>query len=297
MPQKRPNKKYINWLKPFQLREFCLFSVIKIHCLLQFDRNLDKTGWNFDYDKFKEYVQNILFNPEFKTFTSPKREFNLSDQTMTSYFSPDSPEYKALTNIYNHKSIDIKSYLSGKTLLKEHQITSLLKKNLIFPFIKLKNLDFREKLLIIIPKITIRAKEALIAIFRYFNYGFIYEIEGEYYITEFDNKITFEHGLMVKLYFPNSKFRHSDLFLELFDYIFQWLEVKHYIYLYDYVNGKRILKSIFKDLNFKKYNPLKNLKWNHKDKIWMNPKIFTDKFEPIYPDLYFSEKSLNSKQV
>ena len=270
---------------------FCLFSVKRIHYLLQFDQNIDKTGWNFDYDKFKHYAQNILFNPEFKTFTSPRREFNIVNQTKTSFYSPDSPEYKSLTNIYNHTSIDIKSYLSGKTFLKEHQITSLLKKNLIFPFIKLKNLDFREKLLIIIPKITIRAKEALIAIFRYFNYGFIYEIEGEYYITEFDNKITFEHGLMVKLYFPNSKFRHSDLFLELFDYIFQWLEVKHYIYLYDYVNGKRILKSIFKDLNFKKYNPLKNLKWNPKDKIWMNHKVLTGKFEPIYPDLYFSEKS------
>ena len=157
------------------------------------------------------------------------------------------------------------------------------------------NLDFREKLLIIIPNITIKAKNSLITILRYFNYGFIYEIEGEYFITEFEDKITFEDGLMVKLYFPNSKFRHTHRFLELFDYIFQWLEVEHYIYLYDYINGKRILKSIFKDLSFKKYNPLKNLKWNHKDKIWMNHKILAGKFEPIYPDLYFSEKSLNSK--
>ncbi len=96
---------------------------------------------------------------------------------------------------------------------------------------------------------------------------------------------------MVKLYFPNSKFRHSHKFIELFDYIFQWLEVEHYIYFYDFISANQILNSIFKDLNFKKYNPLQNLKWNHKDKIWMNHKIFTDKLEPIYPDLNLLEKS------
>ena len=25
--------------------------------------------------------------------------------------------------------------------------------------------------------------------------------------------------------------------------------------------------------------------WNDKDKIWMNHKLFNEKFEPIYPDL------------
>ncbi len=298
MPLKRPNKKFLNWIKSTnKLREYCFFSIKKLHCLLQFDKNIDETGWNYDYDKFKDFIQNILFNPEFKTPTSAIREFSISNQSSPSIFSPDSSEYKALTNIYNHRSIDIKSYLSGKTLLKEHQITDLLKKGLIFPFIKLKNLDFREKLIIIIPNITIKARDALIAIFRFFNYGFIYEIEGEYFITEFEDKITFEEGLLVKLYFPNSKFRHSPKFLELFDSIFQWLEVEHYIYLYDYINGNQILKSLFKDLNFEKYNPLKNLKWNHKDKIWMNHKILTQKFEPIYPDIYFSEKSINFKNM
>ena len=43
-------------------------------------------------------------------------------------------------------------------------------------------------------------------------------------------------------------------------------------------------------MRIKKYNPLKNLKWNDEDKIWMNYKLFTEKFEPIYPDLILKEK-------
>lgn len=54
----------------------------------------------------------------------------------------------------------------------------------------------------------------------------------------------------------------------------------------DLVKGKTLLKSIYGNLDFfKKFNPLLNLDWNAKDKIWMNHKLFTEKFDPIYPDL------------
>jgi len=44
-----------------------------------------------------------------------------------------------------------------------------------------------------------------------------------------------------------------------------------------------ISEGIFNPEEF--YNPIINLKWSDKDKIWMNHKIYTDKFEKIYPDL------------
>jgi len=53
-----------------------------------------------------------------------------------------------------------------------------------------------------------------------------------------------------------------------------------------------ISEGIFNPEEF--YNPIINLKWSDKDKIWMNHKIYTDKFEKIYPDLIPQDK-INKK--
>jgi len=59
-----------------------------------------------------------------------------------------------------------------------------------------------------------------------------------------------------------------------------------YLILNDLLDGIPLIESEFGNLNFlKKYNPLKNLIWNEKDNIWMNHKLFTEKFEKIYPKL------------
>ena len=59
-----------------------------------------------------------------------------------------------------------------------------------------------------------------------------------------------------------------------------------YLILNDLLDGTPLIESEFGNLNFlKKYNPLKNLIWNEEDKIWMNHKLFTEKFEKIYPKL------------
>jgi len=56
-----------------------------------------------------------------------------------------------------------------------------------------------------------------------------------------------------------------------------------YLILNDLLDGTPLIESELGNLNFlKKYNPLKNLIWNEKDKIWMNHKLFTEKFEKIY---------------
>ncbi len=88
---------------------------------------------------------------------------------------------------------------------------------------------------------------------------------------------------MVKLYLPSNQNK------QLFDSLFENFEIKDYLILNNSSDGKQLMKSIFGTLDFlKKYNPLKNLKWNEKDKIWMNHKLFTQQFELIYPDLLFN---------
>ncbi len=53
-----------------------------------------------------------------------------------------------------------------------------------------------------------------------------------------------------------------------------------------------ISEGIFNSEEF--YNPIINLKWSDKDKICMNHKIYTEKFEKIYHDLIPQDK-INKK--
>ena len=90
-------------------------------------------------------------------------------------------------------------------------------------------------------------------------------------------------GLLIKLILPITDISE---FKRIFEKLFTLLKIKRYLILNDMVNGPTLLKSVYSNLDFlTSYNPLKNLNWNKKDKIWMNHKLFTEKFEPIYPDL------------
>jgi len=125
--------------------------------------------------------------------------------------------------------------------------------------------------------------EVIIKVFSYFNYCFIYEIEGEFFIYENLDVIKFENGLLIKLYLPQTEISN---FQKNFDLLFQFLKIKKYLILNDMVDGEQLIKNTYGSLKFlESYNPLKNLIWNDKDKIWMNHKLFNEKFEPIYPDL------------
>ncbi|GAJ16669.1 unnamed protein product, partial [marine sediment metagenome] len=42
------------------------------------------------------------------------KEFNIGDLNVSDYFGPDSPEFKALSQIYNRQSLDIKTYLTRR---------------------------------------------------------------------------------------------------------------------------------------------------------------------------------------
>jgi hypothetical protein len=289
-PYQNPNTARLNWLTKSKgvIREYCLFFVKNVIPILHFDYNLSAKGWMYNVDKFKIYFQNILFNKNYKSLPRKLKEFDLVSIS-SSKITPESSEYAALTKIYNWKSIDIKSYLGTRNYKMVNNIIKLLKKNLIFPYLSLKNLEILYVIYLIIPNLKSELNEIIIRIFSYFNYGFIYKIEGEYYIHGFSKEVKFQDGLMIKLYLPKCKLHE---FEQSFDLIFEYLEIKDYLILNDLVNGKTLLKSIFGNLNFlNKYNPLKNLKWNDKDQIWMNNKLFTQKFEPVYPDLIYKEKN------
>jgi len=187
--------------------------------------------------------------------------------------------------------LDIKSYLTRRYFNINKSIRELLKKELIQPFISLKNLDLVEEITIILPDVNKKHNESIFKIFSFFNIGFIYEMEGEYYIHGFEDVVKFENGMMIKLFFPDCQF---DEFEKLFDLLFEYMGIDHYLILNDLVDGENLIKSTFNDLKFlETYNPLTNLIWNDKDKRWRNHKLFNENFEPVYPDLFYGKNKHN----
>lgn len=289
MPYRFPNLKYIHWLTKAKkiIREYCAFSIKKMHQILHLDYNLSSNGWEYNKDRFKVYMEKILFNPNYKIKIPKIKTFNIRDKTDSKCFTPNSTEYKNLSQLYNRDSVDLKSYLGSNKYAKIDQITDLIRKDLIFPYITFKNLGLQKEIKIILPNIKKELNTTFLKVFSFFNIGFIYEIEGGLYIDGFLQEKKFENGLMIKLYLPKCEIHE---FLRLFELLFQYLGIKHYLILHDLVDGTNLIESIFGNLDFlKEYNPLTNLKWNPKDKIWMNHKLFTEKFEKIYPDLFFRE--------
>ena len=96
-------------------------------------------------------------------------------------------------------------------------------------------------------------------------------MQGEFFIQGFSEEIKFENGLMIKLYLPRHK--HNE-FITIFDKLFEYLEIDKYLIINDLVNRFSLLESVFEKIG--SYNPLENLKWNEKDKMWENHKLFTE---------------------
>ena len=292
-PYRTPNTKYLNWLLKSKknVSEYCLYNVKKIYYICHFDYNLTKDGWDLNHSQFQSFAQKILFDPTFRSQISEPKHFSIEIPEKSEMYAKDSQEFRDLTNIYSIKSVDIKSILGTTQHKLSKIIKELIRRRLIFPYLKLKNLNFEEKIMIIVPNIDKSAIPILLKIFSFFNYGFIYDIEGEYFIWGFDQVKTFSHGLMIKLYLPEYELKN---FHRTFDKIFQYLKIEKYLVINNMIHGNNLLKEVYGDLKFmEEYNPLTNLKWNKKDKIWMNHKLFTEKFEPIYPDLLFKESRVS----
>ena len=238
--------------------EYFFFSIKKTYQILQFITNLRSNKWNYDSTKFKSQIYDVFskcsniidLNLKEMNHTESNREYNLND-------------IEDLSHIYDYQSIDIKSYIGTKKVKTVERIQSLLKKGLIFPYITLKNLGFQESIYLIIPDLNQDSVNTLIEIFGWFNYGFIHEIEGTYFIHGFDEPIEFSHGLMMKLYFPKCELSE---FKQLFDMVFEYLQVEHYLILKDFINGDMLVKNIYENPNFfETHHPLRNIKYDDKD--------------------------------
>jgi len=246
-----------------KIREYCGFVVKKTHILFHFEMNFTPEGWDYDSVIFKEHLENVLFNKEYQFKIPNLKSFQFSDNDELPQYDLNSPEFQDLCEIYNYHSIDIKSYIGTKKIKTVERIQTLLKKGLIFPYIILKNLGFQESLYLIIPDLNQDSVNTLIKIFGWFNYGFIHEIEGKYFIYGFDEPVEFTHGLMMKIYFPKCELSE---FKQLFDKVFEYLQVKHYLILKDFVNGETLVKNIHEDPDFfKTHHPLRNIINDHKD--------------------------------
>ncbi len=284
-PYRNPNMAYINWLTKSKkiISEYCIFYIKRFYPILHFDYNLGSNGWELEANHFKAFLQKVLFEPGYGKELPIIKDFNIGELSNSKNYGQNSIEFNNLSEILSWKSIDLKSVLGTRNYSLIDKITSLIQNNLIVPYIKLKNLDFQDKIYIILPSLKKETIEVIIKVFSYFNYCFIYEIEGEFFIYENPDVIKFENGLLIKLYLPQTEISN---FQKNFDLLFQFLKIKKYLILNDMVDGEQLIKNTYGSLKFlDTYNPLKNLIWNDKDKIWMNHKLFNEKFEPIYPDL------------
>ena len=265
MPQKRLDHSF---LKPFDtpddnIREYCGFFIKDTMFLSHFQLNITLEGWDYDSSIFKEHLQNVLFNKNYQFDTTNHIICPFKDVENKSLFKLDSPEYRDLCEIFDFHSIDIKSYIGTKKAKTVDRIQNLMKKNLIFPYVKVKNLDFQEKVYLIIPNLNYGSMDTLIKIFGWFNYGFIHKIEGKYFIQGFKAPIDFEYGLMMEIYFPKCELAE---FKQLFDMVFEYLDIEHYLILKDFVNGETLVKNVYEDPNFfDNYHPLRNVKYDGKD--------------------------------
>ncbi|MBD3197876.1 MAG: hypothetical protein GF317_22685 [Candidatus Lokiarchaeota archaeon] len=292
-PYQNPNTSYLNWLTKSKkiIREYCIFHLKKLHYISHFNYNLTIEGWELDPNRFKSHIQLVLINKDYKYQIPSVKEFNLGKRDTSKIYGMNSREFKALTELYKRDSLDVKSILGTNRVNLIEKVKYLVKNRLVFPILKLKNIELDQPIFLILPDIERKNTREIIDIFSFFNLVYIYEIEGEFFISGFHEQRRFENGFMIKLYLPKTEIHE---FLRIFDKLFNFLNVDHYVILTDLIDGDTLLKNIFNNVdNFEDYNPLKNLKWNNKDKIWMNSKLFDEHFNPIYPDLIKNETEEN----
>ncbi len=284
-PFKNPNMAYINLLALHRkmISEYCMFFVKKMHVLCHFERSLGPKGWNIDAKNFRSFVRRNLHNSKLTMSDVVVKSYTLGNMDTSTYLSPNSQDFHDLKELYGCKGKDIKLILGTNRKNLSNTVLNLLKKKLIVPYLKLKNLNFMEKLVIILPDLFPEVTQKVIRAFSFFNYGFIYEIEGQYFIQGLDEEKKFQNGIMIKLYLPPLELSP---FQTQFKELFHYLGIEKYLIINDLYEAKKLLQSVYGDSDvFKSYNPLKNLKWNTQTKVYNNPKLFGEGVTPIYPKL------------
>jgi hypothetical protein len=284
-PYRNPNSSYLNWLTKSKknINEYCLFHLKKVYQLFHFDYNIGPEGWDLNPNRFISFYQSILTDSNYSLKPSLIKEYQVANLRTREIYPPGSEEYRNLTELYTYQKKDLKTLLSLNNLSQIEDVELLLKKDLIFPYINLQNLGLIETLVIILPDVNREIIPKIIRIFSFFNFGFIYETEGSYYMKGYKDEKYFEYGLVIQLELPDTDLGE---FIQNFNQIFQYFDIENYLILNDLLDGKTLLENVYGNLDFlKQYNPLNNLEWNEKDKIWMNSKLFDEEFNFLYPEL------------
>lgn len=276
-PYNNPNFSYFNWLVKSKnaINKYIWFSVKKVIPILNFDYNIEFDSFFQTFYVLRKLTQKVLFSRDLD-FSFESRSFLLSDNTVGIYKGPKDNDFKDLVDL---TYMDIKNIITKKHE-RNLQVKNLIEKELIFPFLTLKNeVGFTNKFYAIIPDLSEIQMDKIIKIFSFLNYGFIFRISGKYFFKELGEEITFERGVFLKFYFPNSNLsQFKQIVCDLLDYF----KITHYFLSFDLIEGDR-----FRDELFPKWshpNPLNCHIWNEKEGLWINHKSIVSNFEAIYPE-------------
>lgn len=138
------------------------------------------------------------------------------------------------------------------------------------------------------PDLDEKAVSSIVKIFSFFNAMWINDVKGEYFLYGLSEAKRFNLGLSVELQLPDCQLYE---FLHIAEDVLSHFDVERFLVLTDIADGTNLLKMCFENLDFLRYyRPTKNLRWNARDRIWMNLKPYDKHFEPQYPELVPREK-------
>jgi hypothetical protein len=256
-PYEGVNKTYINWLTSNinQLREYCLFTVTKLHFNFHLDWNLIEGVFTVSELslRFENYVQKVLYNPSYAPIFAPLISYDFSDIPNVS-LGPESKEFLDLVQIYDRDSVDITLYPLNVTKQHLTSVRHLLQKGLITPYVEVKNTRLNDEYMFIVPNVDLQQQEILMRIFRFFNYCLIYEIHGEQYVNGMEHLNSFSRGLFIRVFLSNPWIPDCDPYgytkiLRALEKVFRLINVSHAIILYSMVDGEYFVKNIYQDTN------------------------------------------------
>ncbi len=291
-PYKFPNMRYINRAtKTLRIvREYCVFQLVQSYFNFYTNNSFSSERRKINPNEFGIHVQNVVFNDKWEKPLEHLKECNLEVVTTTPH-GPDSEEFSNLRRIYSRKPVDLKKSLFFKSNSKLKDFSTLFSKKLVRPYVKFKNLGFHEKIRFILPNISNNVAEKLLRIFSFFNYCEAYKIKGSLYVQGLEDEIEFDNGLYVKLRlsYHTGSIENSDVIgalLTTLEESFEVLGINHYIVLDNMIKPESFLDHVFgNDNDLNGYNPLLNLKWDKKNKLYRNHKLYDEKNKPVYPSL------------
>lgn len=292
-PYRVPNMRYVNRATKTlrNVREYCVFRFTRAYFNFHAKNHFTSEGWQINPNEFEIHAQHVLFQEKWQKPPEYLNDKNLEVVTST-VFGPDSEEFSKLQRIYSRKPVDLKKNMFFRNDSNLKDFSYLFSKNLVHPQVKFKNLGLHEKIRFILPNISERVSEKLLRIFSFFPCCEAYKIEGKLYVQGLENEVEFDNGLYVKLYLPGQNTKSGGNFdsigtiLSVLEETFEVLEINHYVILDNVLKPESFLDYVFGgNVDFNGYNPLLNLKWDKKNKLYRNHKLYDEKNKPVYPSL------------